>query len=200
MLCLLGLGTSGMAQATGLDPISLLATAGVLASRHRTEVGLAGLIAAQFPGHDVRIEPCVERRAAVPPDQRMKLGRSGSGLGQDAYLGESVHDRSGRFRIVIGPLTEAQFRALLPGQPELLRLARLVRLYLADPLEFELVLVLRAEEVPAFRLRPRAELPLGAMSWIQPRGDRPGRAPVAARRADPLANQGEARWTSTSRA
>jgi type VI secretion system protein ImpH len=186
MLCLIGLGTPGMGEASGLNTVRLLKTAGAFVSRRRSAVGLEGVLREHFPGVGVRVVPNVERWASLPADQRMKLGGSGARLGRDACLGERVRDRSTSFRIELGPLSRAAFRAFLPDGADLPRLARLVRLYVADPLDFEVLLRLTASEVPPLSPRPQESLPLGQMSWLQRSHVREGRAVIRVRRADPL--------------
>jgi predicted component of type VI protein secretion system len=96
-----------------------------------------------------------------------------------------VADRSGWFRIEIGPLALSSYRDLLPRARRLGALVRLTRLYLADPLAFDVRVILRGPEVPALRLGARADLPLGQMTWLSPRGT-DGRATLSTRRLDPL--------------
>ena len=139
-----------------------------------------------FPGIGVRVVPNVERWASLPADQRMRLGKSGARLGRDACVGERVRDRSTSFRIELGPLDRAAFRAFLPDGDHLPRLARLVRLYVADPLDLEVLLRLVASEVPALAPRPDENLPLGQMSWLLRTHVREGRALIRVRRVDPL--------------
>jgi len=132
------------------------------------------------------VVPNVERWASLPEDQRMRLGKSGARLGRDACVGERVRDRSTSFRIELGPLDRRGFRAFLPDGDHLPRLARLVRLYVADPLDFEVLLRLTASEVPALAPRPDENLPLGQMSWLLRTRVREGRALIRVRRVDPL--------------
>ncbi len=190
VFCLLGLGTAGMEGAVGVSCLPLLRVAGALGSRHRSAAGLEGFLRDQFHGVGVSVEPCLERTAPIPAEQLTRLGRGGSRLGEDACLGETLRDRRGAFRITLGPLQDAgQFRSFLPGGENLRRLVRLVRLYLADPLDFDVVLRLRAPAVPALRLRPAGDLPLGQMSWIAPRGREEGRGRLGVRELDPLGSR-----------
>jgi type VI secretion system protein ImpH len=127
----------------------------------------------------------------------MRLGRRGARLGEDACLGERVPDRSGTFRIVIGPLKRPGFDAFLPQGECLGRLTRLTRLYLADPLDFEVVLLLEPSELPALRLLPGRDLPLGQASWVAPTGRREGRVQVSVRTLDPLARRARGQASQT---
>ncbi len=186
MFCLLGLGTSGMREAAGVELLPLLASAALLSSRQRSAAGLEGLLRTHFSDVAVRVEPCVTRSVRIPAPNRMRLGRSGARLGEDACLGERVSDRSGSFRIEVGPMRLETFRAFLPRGERLARLIRLARLYLADPLDFEVVLRLEAPELPHLRLAPDRDLPLGQASWLAPTGRDEGRVRLFIRELDPL--------------
>ena len=164
----------------------LLGTSGLFAARQRSAAGLEGVLRAHFGGAALRVEPCFERRAPIPTAQRLRLGAGRMRLGEDTCLGERILDRSGAFRIAIGPLDLAGFRRLLPGGEDLTRLVRLVRLYVSEPLDFHVLLRLKALEVPALRLAPAENLPLGYLSWLCPRGHEEGRAQVSISSLDPL--------------
>jgi type VI secretion system protein ImpH len=185
-LCLMGLGTPGMESGAGLPLVPLLRTAGLLGARQRSAAGLECFLASHFPGVSVRVQSCVERWERIPEADRMRLGRRATRLGVDACLGSQVRDRSSAFRIVLGPLSLPQFRRFLPRTDEYAQLVRLTRLYVTDPLDFDVILRMRAGEVPALKLSASADLPLGQLSWIAPRGTDEGRAELPIRDQDPL--------------
>jgi len=183
--CLFGLGTSGMEEGAGLTAASLMRTAGLFADRHRSAAGLEQCLRTHFPRAALTITACAPRHARIPEAQRARLGRKTAMLGS-AVLGERMADLAGAFRIEIGPLSLAEFRRFLPGGDDLSQLVRLTRLYVRDPLDFSVLLRLRAPEVPALRLAAPESLPLGHLSWVRPRGDEEGRALVSVQRIDPL--------------
>ncbi len=189
VLCLMGMGTPGMREGSRLALVPLLRTAGLLGSRQRSAAGLECFLASHFEGVEVRVRSCIERWARIPDDQLMRLGRKRSRLGEDACLGARVRDRSSMFRIELGALTLERFRCFLPAHEEFARLVRLTRLYVTDPLDFDVVLYLRAPDVPALRLGEAAALPLGQMSWVAPRGAERGRAELPIREQDPLTSR-----------
>jgi len=189
LLCLLGLGTSGLEEAAGLPLIPLLSTSGLFGARQRSAAGLEGVLRDHLDGIPVRVHTCVERWGRIPSGQQTRLGQSGSRLGEDTCLGELIRDRSSGFRITLGPMGQEEFRSFLPRGEKLGRLARLTRLYVSDPLDFDVELRLEAAEVPAFRVSLGADLPLGQMSWLSPRGVEEGRARLSPRGHDPLARR-----------
>jgi len=186
MFCLMGLGTDGMREAAGLERLPLLASAALLSSRQRSAVGLESLLRTHFSDVPVRVEPCITRRVPIPEADTMRLGDRAARLGTDACLGASVSDRSGSFRIVLGPMRLDTFRGFLPRGERLPRLARLVRLYLADPLDFEVALRLDASDLPPLALGAGLDLPLGQASWLSPTGRDEGRVRLFIRELDPL--------------
>ena len=85
-------------------------------------------------------------------------------LGRGAVLGRSVWDVQHKFRIVIGPLSEARYHAFLPGGSDLAHLQAMVREWLGLEFEWDLQLILRREEVPQLRLGRCGEL--GRSTWL----------------------------------
>ena len=178
VLALAGLDDEEVREATGTRLPQLLRGLGVLANRHRSASGLEDMLRASFPGVGVRIRSCVARRVALPDDQRLYLraprrtaprrGDALSGLGRDTCIGTSRVDSSSAFRVVLGPMSEAEFRRFLPGEPDFEALGRLTRLYVQEPLDFDVVLHLRSSQRPALHLAPDAGLRLGQTSWLAP--------------------------------
>lgn len=184
-LSFLGLGTEGACRKLPLAPVPLLRAAGLFADQRRSVAGLEGLLRDRLPGVGVEVEPCVETNVRLPHDAQALLGRSGR-LGEDARLGQVVRDRSGTFRVSLGPLTLARYRALLPDGEELARLVALVRFYTPDALHFSLRLLLRGSEAPPLRLSPEADLPLGRMSWLLSPGESEEELELSTRGLDPM--------------
>lgn len=187
-LSLVGLGTEGAAAALGFSPLVALRTAGLFADQRRPAVGLAGLLREQF-AVPTAIESCIPREATIPPGQRMRLGARACALGQDACLGERVRDIGSAFRVRLGPLAVDRFRQFLPGHPAFRQLVQLTRLYCQDLMDFDLEIVLHRGAAPPLRLSAEAELPLGQMSWILPRGEADETVTIPTRTEDPLYTQ-----------
>ena len=103
----------------------------------------------------------------LPADDWCSLGISGTRLGEDAIAGQSVWSCQHQFRLVCGALTFAEFMAMLPGGGSLRRLHDLVRNYVGDELDWDLNLVLKADDVPRMRLGS-----LGALGWTTWLGER----------------------------
>lgn len=184
MLCLLGLGTSGLTKTLGFPPLLLLRTAGLLNTLPRSASSLEGFLRAIF-GVPVAVEQCIEREVRIPDEQRTRLGTAASRLGESICLGEKARDRMGGFRVVIGPLDREAYRRFLPDERVLGKLVKLVRLFVSDPLDFDVELVLRREDVPPLKLSAEADQPLGQMTWIRPTGGDDGRSVLSVIELDP---------------
>lgn len=128
------------------DSRSLLRYTGLFAQHPRSALGLRTLLADAL-GAPVEVISAVPRTMALPPEEQACLGTVGT-LGIDTFLGSEIPDRSGMFRIEVGPLGRDRFAALLPGTPERKRLDLLVDLYINDPLAYEIELILAPGEAP----------------------------------------------------
>jgi type VI secretion system protein ImpH len=97
-------------------------------------------------------------------DDENRLGRANCRLGEDLFLGREVTLSDARIRVRVGPLDRERFEALLPDALEHAQVVDLVRLATGDGLDFDLQLVLRAEEVPGTRLGGEG-VALGRLGW-----------------------------------
>lgn len=179
-LALAGLGTRGMPEATELSAVELLRTAGVLGSGVRSAAGLRSFLRDQLSDLPIAIEPNLVRTAAIGPDQCCALGQRGSRLGVDFVLGETIRDATSSFGIVVGPLNAEEFQRFLPGGDRARRLERLTEFFIADPLQFDVELILEQKAMTPARLDGGSRL--GWKSWILPTQGSDGRV-----RLSPLA-------------
>jgi type VI secretion system protein ImpH len=151
----------------------LLRYAGLLASRHRSALGLQTLLSDYFET-PVKIEQFVAQWLILEPDSRSCLGRNAT-LGVDAVAGERVRDHQGRFRVILGPLDYGTFRDFFPDRspvPEgkgFWMLCHLTRLYVSQEFDFEVQLILRGDAVPECQLAEEGEglgARLGWNTWL----------------------------------
>ncbi len=142
-----------------VNDLALLRYSGLLAPRRRTAVGLELLLrdyfqvpvrVKQFQGQWLRLEPATRSRAGG--------AASDTRLGVNLVAGDRVWDIENKIRICLGPLRYAQFlellpdRAAIPERKAFFLLSHLVRLYVGPGLDFDIQLVLRAEDVPQWRM------------------------------------------------
>ncbi|MEI6415304.1 MAG: type VI secretion system baseplate subunit TssG [Pseudomonadota bacterium] len=170
ILDLVGVGTTGLsnrlvAGSTGVVDEALIYYGGLLAQRPPSAAALAAVLG-DYLGVPVAVEQCLGGWLSVNPADRTRLGRANASLGETAFVGNRVWDWQSRFRLRIGPLRWDQFEDLLPGGRGHIAAARLTRFHVGVSFDFDLQLVLRAEDVPSCRLGtggPR----LGWSTWLK---------------------------------
>ncbi len=146
-----------------LSRADLLRIAGLLAYGGGTarvlENSLAALLAPALAGAPVRLEEFTGGWVSFDPAQRIELGRSNSSIGQTFVLGTRVLHPAHRARVVIGPLTPAQAREFAPGGEQFDRVRDLTAKICAEPIGFELELLVAEDDSPQFMIgsvgRPR---------------------------------------------
>lgn len=178
----LGIGTPGTAEHLRTPPVRLFRYAGLLSQRPRSASGLAGLLRDFFDDVDFDVEQCVGRWLPIQPDDRNKMGQAKCALGTDFLLGERIFDRSGKFRVRVGPVDFATYTRFLPGEKAARQLAELVTYFSTDPLQFDTEVILKSEEVPDLPLGERGFLGrLSRTSWLKsrPSGDKPAVFPAS---------------------
>ncbi|MEM9145009.1 MAG: type VI secretion system baseplate subunit TssG [Pseudomonadota bacterium] len=164
-----GIFGDGLVRRDAMPDTAKLRYSGRLSHGTRNEEGLLAIVAGFF-----RTTVCIESFVGswLMLDERelfrMPGGRPTEGLGRSITVGERVWSRQSKFRFRIGPLSLAAYERLLPGGDSLGRLTSIVRNYAGDGLDWDVDLVLRADEVPRPRLGRQGEL--GWTIWI---GQRP---------------------------
>lgn len=157
VLALAGLGNDSLRRRLAPDPggrvldESLGYFAGTLQHRPASSVQIARVLADYF-GQPVRAEQFVGSWYGVPPGQQTTLGGANAVLGAGALAGDRVWQRDLRMRLVIGPLDRAGLQAFLPGGMAARALHSIVTMLTGTALEYEVQLVLRAEEVRGTQL------------------------------------------------
>ncbi len=136
--------------------------AGLLAQGPKNAEGLQSILQSFF-GAKVQVIEFVGCWLELEPGDRWKMGMPAQ-LGRTASVGERVWTRSAKFRLRIGPLGYDEYQRLLPGTGSLERLRAIVRNYVGDALDFDVNLVLRAQDVPQPILGETVRL--GQTSWV----------------------------------
>ncbi len=164
LFCLIGLGEKELRKDLP-ESYSLIRYTGLFTQFPKSASGLRTLLQDALGGIPVEVVPCLKRVVKIPPDQRFILGKAGSGLGEESFLGEEIDDRMGKFRLRIGPLQSGPFHALLPGSPDHHRLAFLTKFYLLDVFEYDIELILAEREAETACLGGSQWSRLGLDTW-----------------------------------
>lgn len=145
----IGMGTERLRNRLAFPDQALLRYAGLLGQKPACAMAL-GAILHDFFGVPVEIEEYTGAWYALAEDDQCNLNQPDlrNGLGAGAIAGDAVWDPQARFRIRLGPLRLAQFAAFLPDGDAIEKLRDLVRFYVGPILQFEVQLLLAAEEVP----------------------------------------------------
>lgn len=159
----LGLGTAALDDKMRVNPVRLFRYAGLLSQKPRSTAGLIAQLSDYFSGIGVDVEQCVGRWLRIDVTDQNRIGERNSTLGVDLLLGEQKFDRSGKFRVKLGPVGFAEYCNFLPPGDGARDLAALVTFYTEDPLEFDLQLTIRGDEVPETPLEGPGML--GRLSW-----------------------------------
>ena len=169
---LIGLGLDSLRDRQTVEDVSLLFYSGLLAQQHRSAVSLERLLSDYF-GKPVEVLTFHGQWLHLQPSQRSRMGRLASfnALGMDTVAGRRVWDDQSKFRVRVGPLPFDSFLAFQPGGAASGPLTDLVRFFVRAELDFDIQLVLRAEDVPGCRLSHsnQGAARLGRYSWLKRR-------------------------------
>lgn len=195
-------GLSGALRPQDAVPQSArLYHAGLLGGAGRHPEGLAKILSLHF-GVPVRIEQHVPHWLRIEPDDRSRLGHARNRpervgatlarLGHNTSAGSKLWDRRCKFRVVLGPLTLAQYESFLPDGSGWRPLNDWVRQYIGPGLQWDVQPLLARHEVPALQLGRYTRL--GLTSW----GGRTGRRPHSRDRGDLRLRPGAALHSTSS--
>lgn len=160
---LFGLGLPTLRNRDALPDFAKLHYAGLFGRQVRNAEGLARLVAGVFR-IPAEVEQFVGHWMTMDMRDRSRLGGGTARLGRNALAGQRIWDRQHKFRLHLGPLSLADYLALLPGTTGIAKLAACVRNYSGDEYAWDARLTLRQAEVPKLALGRVGRLGLSA--WI----------------------------------
>ncbi|NVM80122.1 type VI secretion system protein ImpH [Duganella sp. SG902] len=131
------------------ESVAYFATA--MSQRPASAVQIARVLSEYFC-QPVRAEQFIGAWYDVPDGQQTTLGMANAVLGGGAMAGARVWQRDLRMRLVIGPLDLECYESFLPGGKAARALESMLTMFTGVSLEYEVQLVLRAEDVQGARL------------------------------------------------
>jgi len=164
-----------VARLTGHDPLEirdsvLPAHARLAASTHlsreaRNPDGLAATLA-RFFAVPVQLKEFVMHWIRIDERDQTRLGlaRASGVMGMGAIAGEVVPDRQNKFRLVLGPLSLAQYLRFTPRGKDLPMLVEWVRGFVGFEFVWELELRVSVDSAPPVRLGGAEKL--GWSTWL----------------------------------
>lgn len=186
-----GLGMEETRHRDAVPDLAKLHFAGRLSAATRGPEGLAAVLQTYFKV-PVHVDEFAGRWVELPPHDRCLLGSGspssslGTLGGGGAVCGAKVWESQGAFRATMGPMSYSEYSRLLPltlpdyrrdfwkggqgtfarppGATSAGRLDAWIRNYIGDEFSWEVVLVLKSQEVPRARLGSGTRL--GWTSWV----------------------------------
>lgn len=162
---LTGMGQPALKNRDSISDHARAFAAGHLGRQVRNPEGLIQVLRLYF-GVPAHIEEFVSGWMLIDEPQISRIGQFGQHhrLGMGATLGVAVRDAQARIRIVLGPLTLAQFHDFLPDGNRLKALVDWLRQYVGIELAWDLRLILQREAVQGMCLGGSQRLGWG--SWL----------------------------------
>ncbi len=167
LLSLVGLGTDGLPGRQAVVDEALIFYAGLLGPHQRSASALEQLLGDYF-SVPVEVQPLIGAWYRLDSETQCCLDGTESAsqkLGDGAVVGDETWDQHSRVRIIIGPLSLAEYSEFLPTGSAFESLRALTKFYSNEEFEFEVKLVLHKNEVPQCELR--AEPGVGVqLGWV----------------------------------
>lgn len=171
---LMGLGTKGLASRLPVSDDALFYYGGYFSQTNRSSIGLENILCGYFKlpvqvqqFHGTWLQ--LDKQSCSRLDGQIGFKKSYAQLGVSTVLGQRVWDVQSKFRLMIGPLSYAQFCELLPIGSMLKPLVRITEFYAGIALSFDIQLILKANEVPFCSLSHEMPRRLGWNSWLKSR-------------------------------
>lgn len=126
--------------------VRTLAYAGLYAGMPRSHASLEALLSDYFGSIPVRVTEFMPCWAPLPDP--LRIGNNDNArLGETAILGTSLYERSGKFRVGLGPLTSGQFESFLPKGENHTAVKNLIESFLSEPLDYDLEVMLESRDL-----------------------------------------------------
>jgi type VI secretion system protein ImpH len=165
MFCAVGI--DGMKDAeTALDRFLHLRYASILASKSRSVRGLTVVLEDLFGHMGVSIDQFIGHWTLIEKPNRNKLGVMNHQLGESMTIGRYVYDGTGRFNVVLGPLSYDDYLSFLPGGHRRPLLRAVISTFTRGQQDVVLELHVKTDQAPRFQLGSPRSATLKRTAWL----------------------------------
>jgi type VI secretion system protein ImpH len=151
---------------TPLHRFMYLKWAPLLALKSRSARGLDVVLNDIFGKMGVKIEQFVGHWTLIEKPLRNKMGVMNHVLGESLTIGRYVYDGTGRFNIVLGPLSYDEYLSFLPGGSNRPVLRAAVDTFTRGIYDVMLELHVKKDEAPRLKLGSERPSILGRTAWL----------------------------------
>ena len=164
----IGLGTTGLRGKLNLDDESLLPYSGLILQKPHSTTVIEQILTDYF-NIKAKITQFFGQWLDLDEESITKLGEANSTIGSSAIIGTRIWEQQSKFRVVLGPLQFKEFQAFLPNGTAYKPSRSMLRFMVGLELDFDVQLILKAEQVPSCILTTRAKRRpmLGWTSWLK---------------------------------
>ncbi|NMM10515.1 MAG: type VI secretion system baseplate subunit TssG [Polaromonas sp.] len=167
LMSLSGLGHPTLRDRLSSDDVGILDEslayfAGALWHRPASSVHLQAILREYFQVN-IEIEQFVGKFYPLPLEHQTILGCANAELGSSALVGQRVWQRDLRIALKIGPLRRKDFERFLPRETAARALEQMLKVFVGLTLEFEVQLILHADDVRGFELSEHRTT--GRLGW-----------------------------------
>jgi type VI secretion system protein ImpH len=167
---LIGMGTRGLRKRLDLADEGLLFYGGLIAQRPHSASSMEAIMGDYF-NVQAQVQQFAGQWLKLDEESLSLVGVRNCQLGINTLAGTRVWDDQSKFRLKFGPLAIQQFLNFLPVGSAFKPASQLVRLLAGMEFDFDIQLILKAEDVPSLVLTTRARRRpmLGWTTWLKTR-------------------------------
>lgn len=163
-----GLGTKGLRGRMELEDESLLPYSGLIAQKPHSANALTNILS-DYYGIKAKTLQFFGQWLDLEKESYTRLGAANSNLSRTAIIGTRIWEQQSKFRLILGAMSFKKFQAFLPNGSAHESLKSIVKFMTGLEFDFDLRLVLKAQQVPSCILTTRAmrRPMLGWSSWLK---------------------------------
>jgi len=144
----------------------LLPFSGILSMHKNSYSSIITLLKHYIEHDDISIDEYIISKAIIPDWQKNSLGEENCSLGDNMIIGNFITVCNLKFRINLNEISWNQLYDYSPLGNHLEALKNLINFILKEPLDFELSLNIKKENIQEFQLQQNNPIFLGINSWI----------------------------------